>query len=305
MDWEQLRFFLELARAGRLVIAARRMGVDHTTVSRKVQALEKSLGRPLFLREHEGYKLTEAGRALLPQVEAMESAYVGISDSLPTLGEQLSGQVRIAATEAYSTLLLAEQLAELGRRYPHLKVDLLALPRAVQLSRNEADIVITLERPERGPFIITRLTDYRLHLYGSADYLAQHPTITQVEQLSGHRFVSYVDDLLFSKELTFLDELLKNAKADLCSTSVLTQQRAVAAGAGLAILPAFAANQEPRLRQVLADEISFTRTFWMLMPIELKDIARTRTVWNFLREQAAQEQTTLLPPLQHKESVDE
>ena len=269
MDWEQLRFFLELARAGRLVIAARRMGVDHTTVSRKVQALEKDLGRPLFLREHEGYKLTEAGRALLPQVEAMESAFVGISDSLPDLGEQLSGHVRIGATEGYGTVLLAEQLAELGRRFPHLKVDLLALPRAVQLSRNEADIVITLERPERGPFIITRLTDYTLHLYGSEAYLAQHPEITHRDQLREHRFVSYVEDLLFSKELNFLDELVKSNSANLRSTSILAQQHAVLAGAGLAILPTFAAHNEPRLRRVLAGDVSFTRTFWMLMPIEL------------------------------------
>ena len=296
MDWEQLRFFLELARAGRLVIAARRMGVDHTTVSRKIQALEKDLGRPLFLREHEGYKLTEAGRALLPQVEAMESAFVGISASLPNLGEQISGHVRIGAPEGYSTLLLAEQLVELGQRFPHLKVDLLALPRAVPLSRNEADIVITLERPERGPFIITRLTDYALHLYASADYLAAHPPITQREQLREHRFVSYVDDLLFSKELIFLDELVKTNKANLRSTSILAQQQAVAAGGGLAILPAFSACTDPRLRRVLAGDVSFTRTFWMLMPIELKDIARMRTAWNFLREQAAAQQDLLLPP---------
>ena len=295
MDWEQLRFFLELARAGRLVIAARRMGVDHTTVSRKIQALEKDLGRPLFLREYEGYKLTETGRALLPQVEAMESAFIGISDSLPNLGEQLSGHVRIGATEGYSTLLLGEQLAQLGQRFPHLKIDLLALPRAVQLSRNEADIVITLERPERGPFINTRLTDYALNLYASVDYLAQHPEITSREQLREHRFVSYVDDLLFSKELIFLDELVKSSTVHLRSTSVLAQQQSVAAGAGLAILPAFSANQEPRLRRVLAEEVSFTRTFWMLMPIELKDIARMRTVWNFLREQAAAQQAVLLP----------
>ncbi|MDY0250200.1 MAG: LysR family transcriptional regulator [Pseudomonas sp.] len=301
MDWEQLRFFLELTRAGRLVIAARRMGVDHTTVSRKVQALEKSLGQSLFLREPEGYKLTEAGRALLPQVEAMESAFVGISDSLPNLGEQLSGHVRIGATEGYSTLLLAEQLASLALHYPHLKLDLLALPRAVQLSRNEADIVITLERPERGPFIITRLTDYELHLYASIDYLAQHPEITEREQLREHRFVSYVDDLLFSKELMFLDELVKPIKSTLRSTSILAQQQAVAAGAGLAILPAFAARTDPRLRRVLADQVSFTRTFWILMPIELKDIARMRTVWNFLREQAATQQDLLLPSNQEKE----
>ncbi len=285
------------------MIAARRMGVDHTTVSRKVQALEKDLGRPLFLREPEGYKLTEAGRALLPQVEAMESAFVGISDSLPNLGEQISGHVRIGATEGYSTLLLAEQLVELGQRFPHLQVDLLALPRAVQLSRNEADIVITLERPERGPFIITRLTDYALHLYASADYLAAHPPIKQREQLREHRFVSYVDDLLFSKELIFLDELVKSNKANLRSTSILAQQQAVAAGAGLAILPAFAARTDPRLCRVLAGDVSFTRTFWMLMPIELKDIARMRTVWNFLREQAQAQQPVLLPMQDEEEEI--
>lgn len=294
MDWDHLRFFLELARAGRLVIAARRMGVDHTTVSRKIQALEKSLGLNLFLREPEGYKLTEAGRELLPQVEAMESAFVGIAHSLPLLGEQLSGQVRIGATEGYSTVLLAQQLAEFGVRYPHLKVDLLALPRAVQLSRNEADIVITLERPERGPFIITRLTDYTLQLYGSKAYLAKHSPITKKEQLKEHTFVTYVDDLLFSKELIFLDELVKPLNSSLRSTSVLAQQQAVAAGAGLAILPAFAANQDPRLQAVLPEQVTFTRTFWMLMPIELKDIARMRATWNFLREQAQAQQSILM-----------
>ena len=142
-----------------------------------------------------------------------------------------------------------------------------------------------------------------MHLYGSVDYLAQHPAITEREQLREHRFVSYVDDLLFSKELMFLDELVKPSSANLRSTSILAQQQAVAAGAGLAILPAFAARNEPRLRRVLANDVSFTRTFWMLMPIELKDIARMRTVWNFLREQAATQQSVLLPPALHKEET--
>lgn len=294
MDWDYLRFFLELARAGRLVIAARRLAVDHTTVSRRIQALEKSLGRALFLREPDGYKLTEAGRELLPQAEAMESAYVAIASAMPNREEKLSGQVRIGATEGYGTLLLAPQLAHLAMRYPHLKIDLLALPRAVQLSRNEADIVVTLERPERGPFIITRLTNYVLRLYATPEYLAQHQPITKKEDLLEHHFVSYVDDLLFSKELFFLDGLAKNTLVNWRSTSVLAQQEAVAAGAGIAILPAFAAQKDPRLVQVLAGEIEFTRTFWMLMPTELKDIARMRSTWKFLREQAEKLQDQLL-----------
>lgn len=284
MDWDNLRYFLEVARAGRLTTAARRLAVDHTTVSRRLQALEKSMGLQLFLREPGGYKLTEAGRNLLPRVEAMESASVAIEHSLPSMGDGLSGQVRIGATEGYGTVMLAGQLTGLSRRYPHLNIDLLALPRAVRLSRHEADIVITLERPERGPFIITRLTDYVLRLYASPAYLEEHPPIRSREDLAQHRFVSYVDDLLFSKELLFLDGIADPRSVGLRSTSLLAQQEAVAMGAGIAILPAFSADADPRLRLLLPEEVSFTRTFWMLMPIEFKDLARMRTTWDYLKD---------------------
>src|SRR5690554_1402701 len=198
MDWDQLRFFLELARAGRLVIAARRLEVDHTTVSRKIQALEKKIGMALFLREPDGYKLTEAGRNLLPQVEAMESAYVGIAQSLtPGSDQQLSGLVRIGATEGYGSAILASQLTRLSQRHPDLKAERLAVPRPRQLSRTEADIVIPLEPPERGPFPIPRQPHYSLRLNASHGYRAQHPPLHQREHLKGHSFGPYVDAPLY------------------------------------------------------------------------------------------------------------
>lgn len=294
MDWDNLRFFLEVSRAGRLTTAARRLGVDHTTVSRRLQALEKSMGIQLFLREPTGYQLTEAGRNLLPRVEAMESASMAIEQALPNPEAKLSGQVRIGATEGYGSLMIAGQLAALGKRYPHLNIDLLALPRAVRLSRHEADIVITLDRPERGPFIVTKLTDYVLRLYAAKSYLAQHAPLREREDLSAHPFVSYVEDLLFSKELLFLDGLVDSRSVGLRSTSVLAQQEAVAAGAGIAILPAFSADVDPRLQVVLPDEVSFSRTFWMLMPIEFKDVARIRVTWDYLKAAAEQSQARLL-----------
>lgn len=286
MDWDNLRFFLELSRAGRLTTAARRLGVDHTTVSRRIQALEKSMGVQLFMRHTTGYTLTEAGRSLVPQVEAMEGASVKIEQALPNPRDKLSGQVRIGATEGYGTALLAPQLTGLSQRYPHLHLDLLALPRAVRLSRHEADIVITLERPERGPFIITKLTDYVLRLYASKDYLATHAPIQSKDDLIDHRFVSYVDDLVFSKELLFLDEVAGSGEVALRSTSVLAQQEAVAAGAGVAILPAFSADMDERLAVVMPEEIFFVRTFWMLMRVELKEIARMQITWDYLRAMA-------------------
>ncbi|MDP2243778.1 LysR family transcriptional regulator [Pseudomonas sp.] len=297
MDWDNLRYFLELSRAGKLTAAARRLGVDHTTVSRRVQALEKSMDTPLFVRAAAGYSLTEAGRTLLPQAEAMESAFSAIEQARAGQKDSLSGQVRIGATEGYGSAMLAPQLAEFTRRYPNLGVDLLAVPRMVQLSRREADIVITLERPERGPFIITKLTDYVLKLYASASYLEQHPPIRHREDLRDHAFVSYIDDLLYSKELLYLDEIGKPRHFALRSTSILAQQQATAAGAGIAILPSFSADADPRLRRVLSEEIEFTRTFWMLMPIELKDIARMKATWNFLREMAQANQFLLLGAL--------
>lgn len=294
MDWDNLRYFLELSRAGKLITAARRLGVDHTTVARRVQTLEKNLDVQLFLRGSAGYSLTEAGRDLLPQAEAMESAFSAIEKTHESQRESLSGHVRIGTTEGYGAVMLASQMAELTRQHPNLGIDLLAVPRTVHLSRREADIVITLERPERGPFIITRLTDYVLRLYASNDYLTRHPPIGSREDLREHSFVSYIDDLLYSKELFYLDEIGKPLHIALRSTSILAQQQATAAGAGIAILPSFAADPDARLQCVLGEQITFTRTFWMLMPIELKDIARMKATWNFLREKADASQSLLM-----------
>ncbi|WP_028312902.1 LysR family transcriptional regulator [Derxia gummosa] len=285
MDWDNLRYFLELSRSGRLAVAARRLGVDHTTVSRRVQALETAVGQPLFVREAGGHVLTEAGRRLLPQAEVMESACLAIEPQpgAAALDDRLSGLVRIGATEGFGTRVLAPALAAFGQRHPHVAVDLLAVPRLVSLSRREADIVVTLERPARGPYVLTRLTDYALRAYASPGYLAAHAPIKGVDDLRRHAFVGYVDDLLFSRELHFLDDLCRPERFALRSTSVLAQHEAAANGAGVAILPAFLADGDARLVPVLPAQTRVIRTFWMTMPEEIRHLARMRAVWEFLK----------------------
>ncbi|XAH21084.1 LysR family transcriptional regulator [Xylophilus sp. GW821-FHT01B05] len=295
MDWNNLRFFLELARAGTLVGAARRLAVDHTTVARRVQALEQELGTALFVREAAGHRVTDAGRHLLPQVEAMEAAFQAVESAAPAPREGLSGLVRIGATEGFGTVVLAPQLALFAQQHASLVIDLLALPRLVHLSRREADIVISLERPARGPVVVVKLTDYALQLYAAESYLARHAPITTREDLRGHTFISYVDDLLFSKELQYLAELYRPTQFALRSTSVVAQCQAAAAGAGLAVLPAFLADREPALRRVLPGDARFIRSFWMSMPEETKHLARMQAVWSFLRETAQAQQGLLLP----------
>jgi DNA-binding transcriptional LysR family regulator len=239
--------------------------------------------------------LTEAGRRLQPQVEAMEGAFLAVESAAPAAQEGLSGLVRIGATEGFGTVVLAPQLARFAQQHPKLVIDLLAMPRLVHLSRREADIVISLERPARGPVVVSKLTDYVLRLYASVEYLASHPRIASREDLRGHTFISYVDDLLFSKELQYLDELYRPDAFALRSTSILAQHQAAAAGAGIAVLPAFIAERDTSLRRVLPREANFTRTFWMSMPAENKHLGRMQAVWGFLRETVEAQRTLLLP----------
>ncbi|MFV0679105.1 LysR family transcriptional regulator [Ottowia sp.] len=300
MDWDNLRFFLEVARTGTLTAAARRLGVDHTTVARRLRALEKQAGATLFIREADGHRLTEAGRALLPGVQAMEQSARQLAPAQPDAAGGPSGVVRLGVTEGFGTVMLAPQLARLTMQHPSLTLDLLALPRMVHLSRREADIVISLERPQRDSVVVTRLTDYALHLYGEREYLARRPLVRSREDLRHHAFISYVDDLLFTRELQFLGALHQPARQpahfSLRSTSITAQVEAVRAGAGLAVLPAFLADHDPTLRRVLPTEGRFIRTFWMSMPSELRHESAMQAVWTLVREAVAGMQARLLPP---------
>ena len=291
MNWDDLRFFLAVARAGTLQAAARQLGVDHTTVSRRIKALEAGLGQALFARHLAGHELSPAGLALLPKAEAMEQAALAVlqpADQATDAPHELSGVVRVGATEGFGAAILAPALAQLGQAHPRLTVDLLAVPRAVHLSKREADVVVSLTRPQRGPYVVTKLCDYELHLYASRSYLAAHAPIRSRDDLAGHAYIGYVDELLFSDELHFLGELYRPASYALRSTSVTAQLHATVAGAGIAILPGFLAQGQPQLTRILPRLAQFTRSFWMSMPAENKSVPRIAAVWRYLKQDVAQ-----------------
>lgn len=290
VDWDHLRFFLVLARAKTLTNAARLIGVEHSTVARRIQALENTLGTQLFKREATGYELTSEGLALVPRVELMEQSFIQIDKR----NDPLQGRVRIGAPEGFGTAFLARLLAEFSQHYPLLTIDLIPVPKAIKLSHREADIVIAIDRPKSGPYIITRLSNYCLKLYGSQHYLQQNPEIKKLEDLKQHRFVDYIDDLVYSTALYSLERLPLQLTACFRSNSILAQQIAVSAGAGLAILPKFLAHDKSELQQVLGDQVSFTHTFWMLTLVDLQHEPKIKLVWDFLRKQADLQQDLLM-----------
>lgn len=290
VDWDHLRFFLVLARAKTLTNAARLIGVEHSTVAWRIQALESTLGTQLFKREATGYELTSEGLALVPRVEQMEQSFIQIDKR----HDPLQGRVRIGAPEGFGTAFLARLLAEFSQHYPSLTIDLIPVPKTIKLSHREADIVIAIDRPKSGPYIITRLSNYCLKLYGSQHYLQQNPEIKKLEDLQQHRFVDYIDDLVYSTALYSLERLPLQVSACFRSNSILAQEIAVRAGAGLAILPKFLVNDKSELKEVLGDQVSFTHTFWMLTLVDLQHEPKIKLVWDFLRKQADLQQDLLM-----------
>lgn len=289
MHWDDLRYFLALARAKTLTAAARGLGVKHTTVSRRIQAMEKIFGKPLFQRNGGDFGLTEAGESMLSASIEMERAYHHVELHAADRSPVSTGLVRIGCTEGYGSTVLPRHLAKFHAIRPGIQIDLLVLPRAIQLPRNEADLVITIDRPARGAHTIVKLSDYRLSLYGSRDYLDQAPRIRDTADLRSHCLISYVDYLSVAKDLPFLDTSHGKLGRGMNSTSLLAQREAVIEGAGLAILPDYLVRGRADLCKVLPDEIDFVRTYWLITPIELQDSVKVRAVSDFLRKAAADE----------------
>ena len=260
MDWDDLRVFLAVARAESLSGAGRGLKIDPATVGRRIARLEDAMGARLFTKGPQGYALTGEGLRLLSHAERAEAATEGAAEAL-TGPEGLTGQIRIGAPDGCANYLLPQVLARICDGNPGLEVQIVALPRVFNLSKREADMAIAVSRPEAGRLTVQKLTDYRLHLAASRDYLAVHPVT--VDDLQAHRFVGYIPDMIFDKELDYLAAIGVNSVA-LASNSVSVQLNWLRHGAGLGVVHDFALPAAPELVRVLPDQISLSRAFWLI-----------------------------------------
>lgn len=288
-DWNNLRSFLAIARSGRLTVAATRVQLDHTTLSRRLAALEHALKAKLFDRTPAGYSLTEQGQRLLPIAEQMESLAIGAVDTVGGTAECVEGTVRIGSPEGFGSYFLAPRVGRLTDAYPHLNLQLVAASAAFSLANREADIAISVKRPPAGRLIASKLTDYDLAVYASPAYLGSHPAIATPEDLPSHRFVSYIDDLLHFPELDVLQHVVPEGTTALQSSNLVAQLRATLGGAGLCVLPAFLGQQEPGLVRVLPERIKLSRSLWLIVHQDLSPLARIKAVVAFIRDEVRAE----------------
>ena len=283
-DWNDLRYFLELSRQGKLVRAAARLHVDHTTVSRRITALEKQLDVRLFDKSPSGYQLTDAGLRLLPLAENIETQSNRLYQEIAGKDARLGGTVRVATPEALGSQVIARHVTAFRREHPDIEIELVAETRRMSLSKREADIAISFSRPESGRLVAWKLCDYRLRLYASREYLAAHAPIETPDDLAGHALVSYIDDLIEMPELRFFDATIRHARVVFRSTNVSAQFNAILEGIGLGLVHCFMASGEPRLQAVLPAQISVERTYWLLVHEDLRQVARVDAVCRFLTD---------------------
>ncbi|ACA16926.1 transcriptional regulator, LysR family [Methylobacterium sp. 4-46] len=277
-QWDDYRFALAVFRAGTVSAAARLLGVDHATVIRRIDRLERQLGERLFHRRASGYVATQAGQAVAATADAVESAIINGQSLVGRSAARLTGTVRIGAPDGFGSTFLAPRLTGLVERHPDLDIQLVATARLFSLSKREADIAIGLSLPREGRIVGRKLTDYALKLYAAPSYLRAAPPIESRRDLERHRFVGYIEELLYTPELDYLRQVSSGIGARLRSANVIAQLHAVAAGIGLAVLPCFMAAGRPDLVCVLPREVVLTRSFWLLMHADSRDLARVRAV---------------------------
>ena len=288
MNWDDVRMFLAVARSGQILAASKRLGINHATLGRRITALEEDLRTRLIIRKTNGCELTAEGEVFFRAAERMETEMLAAQATTGRIDAAIAGTVRIGAPDGFGVSFLAPRLGRLTRRHPELKVQLVPVPRSFSLSQREADIAITIERPEQGRLVSSKLTDYTLGLYASRDYLEEAGQPESIEALKAHPRIGYVEDLIFSPSLNFTGEVMRDWDASFEISSAIGQTEAVRSGAGIGILHDYIARQYAELVRVLP-EVTIRRAYWTTYHESSRDLMRLRAVIEFLNELVREE----------------
>jgi DNA-binding transcriptional LysR family regulator len=293
-NWDDVIYFLEVARARNLVRAGQRLKVDHTTVSRRVRELERCLNTTLFKRSKSGFTLTEAGLRMLQFAESMENqANAIVATVAGTDKADAAGAVRIASMEGIGSMYLTRCMSEFHAAYPSIQVELITDTRLLDMTRREADIFISFFKPQGRRLSVKKIGEFRIFLYASTDYLKRHPAPATLKELEAHDFVDFIDEHIHIKENRWLSDILRPPHVVFRSTSLVSQYMAASSGLGVAMLPSFVAAQNRDLRPILSNYFSI-RDIWLSVHEDLLHISRIKAVMGFLDKRVAADRTFLL-----------
>lgn len=275
IDWDDLRHFLALAQAGTFLGAARQIGVEHATISRRVTALEKDLGRKLVDRRGRRIILTGDGEQVAKHAALVAQQMAVIEQLGRASATETRGHVRISAPPALSSVLLAKPVVALRREHPGVQITLVGEKRLASLNRREADIAVRMSRPEDGDYAITKLGEMAFHLYASKAYLESVPEAQWT-------FIGYDEGMNASPQQLRLTELAAGRPIAIRSSVLEFQAAAARLGGGIVLLPDFAVTDGDGLQRI-GHEHALTREIWLVVHAEIRDVPAVRVVMEALK----------------------
>ncbi len=277
LEWSDLKVLLALARAGSVAGAARELQVDHSTISRRLAALEDAVGAKLLIRGGREFALTAQGRAMLEAAEATETATVAALRTVRASKVELSGSVSVSVAPAFVQVLMREMIPALRRAHPQLSVELRGSFLRADLAKGEADIAVRMARPQEPGLVACRAFDAGWCVYAARSYLATRGSPQTFDDLASHDLVLYAENLHAAPPTRWLDPYKSPSHTASRMDSLETACHAAAAGGGMVVLPAFVGDATPELRRVFPDCVT-VNTGWVVYHESVRDNSRIRAV---------------------------
>lgn len=274
-DWEDLRHFIAVAQAGSVSGAARVLDVDHSTVSRRLAALEAALQTTLVERLPRASRLTVIGHEILARASEIETNAFAIERIARDARRDLQGKVIVSAPAVLATHILAQQVAAFRRLYPHLRLSVATQAHSASLSRREADIAVRLFRPTEDSYVARKLSTMPFGLYASPQYVFR-------DEPGRWGFIAYDEQ---SEDMPHQRWLLATAgtRPVVCEVSDITSQLVAArTGIGVASLPCFIGDKDPDLVGLAFDGVPFEREVWLVLHPQMKSAPSIRAAADFI-----------------------
>ena len=274
--WDDLRIVLAIARSSNLAAAADALGVNHSTVFRRLNALERDLGSKLFERLASGYRPTESGDRLIAAAERMETEVLALDRELTGRDARLAGKLRVTCSETLAFRGITEDIARFRKANPGIAIELAVDNRTYDLSRREADVAFRAMRPKEGDLFGRKLIDVRWGIYAAADYLAQRKPPRRLKDLAQHDMIGWAELSHATRAAAFLAAHVPSQQFGFRSSSLVKQMIAAKAGMGLAVLPCYLAAAENGLKPAIVPLKDLVTELWIVTHLSLKDTARVR-----------------------------
>jgi DNA-binding transcriptional LysR family regulator len=285
-DWNDLRYFLAVVRHGSTVAAARALGMNQSTVQRRLAELERRIGRPLVTRRPSGYGLTELGREMVAPAERIEQAVLAFEQQLTASTRDASGVLRVACPEPIVYRITQSKLLErFQAKHPDLRIEFVMSDKYIDLASGEADVALRSGDTDDAELVGRKIADSLWAVYASRRYIEQHGAPQRVEDLERHLVVGLDESMAKHRAATWLARVAPNAKIVARNNSVLGLVYAVKSGIGLAPLPTALGDNEPDLVRVLAPIPELARIWRVLAHPHTRRTPRVSAFFDFIAEE--------------------